>query len=213
MTHLAHAGLCVLLGVLLAGCAPGRLDDFLDTGRASFGLGLGLSADVKVGDLTHPSIGLFGAAAMFGWDSRDVEGLFYEARTSDPYATFWFRRDGFDWGDALNGSGFRGAFEVRSCEVAIEAIGDGIDDDPPEDLGVVAQGEVLKGALYAGRWLPIPGKADEASPLGAFHTLTDLQLGVSALLVQARVGVNPLEILDFLLGFVGLDIANDDVEP
>jgi len=31
--------------------------------------------------------------------------------------------------------------------------------------------------------------------------------------VAARVGINPLEILDFLLGFLGLDIAGDDPRP
>jgi hypothetical protein len=212
MSHLER-GLCCALLLVVAGCAPGRFADLRDTGGASVGIGLGLSADAKLGDLTHPSLGLFGSGAMLGWESRDIEGLFYEARISEPYATFWFRRNGFSWGDALNDSGFRGSFEVRSFEVAIDAVSDGVDDQPPEDLGVVWEGEVLKGKLSAGRWLPIPGRADEASPLGAFSTISDLQVGATLLILQARLGVNPLEILDFLLGFVGLDIANDDVEP
>ncbi len=33
---------------------------------------------------------------------------------------------------------------------------------------------------------------------------------VSALLVNARVGINPAEVLDFVLGFAGIDIAGDD---
>jgi hypothetical protein len=33
-----------------------------------------------------------------------------------------------------------------------------------------------------------------------------LSLGV----VSIRAGINPLEILDFLLGFLGFDIAGDD---
>lgn len=209
MTQLARGLAVVLLGVLL-GCAPGRMADLRDSGRMSLGVGLGLSADVKIGDLTHPSLGLLGVAAMYGWESRHIEGRFLEARISEPYATYWFKQRGFGWADALNDSGFRGAFEIHGYEVAVEAIKSGADDDPPEDLGVVWAGEVLRGRLYAGRWLPIPGRADDASPLFAFDSATDLQVGATLLLLQARVGFNPLEFTDFLLGFFGLDIAGDD---
>ena len=41
---------------------------------------------------------------------------------------------------------------------------------------------------------------------------TDLEVGVAPLLFSLRVGVNPIEITDFLLGFVGLDIAGDDTK-
>ncbi len=47
----------VLLAMLLlaaTGCAPGRMADLRDSGRLSLGLGLGLSADAKLGTLTHP---------------------------------------------------------------------------------------------------------------------------------------------------------------
>ena len=40
--------------------------------------------------------------------------------------------------------------------------------------------------------------------------MTDLQLGAHLLLINARLGFNPLEFLDFLLGFAGVDIAGDD---
>lgn len=38
------------------------------------------------------------------------------------------------------------------------------------------------------------------------------EASVSALLVNARVGVNPVEIIDFILGFANIDIAGDDEE-
>jgi len=36
------------------------------------------------------------------------------------------------------------------------------------------------------------------------------EASISALVVNARVGINPVEILDFILGFTTVDIAGDD---
>jgi hypothetical protein len=44
----------------------------------------------------------------------------------------------------------------------------------------------------------------------AFHDLTDLEAGGTILFVSVRAGINPLEIIDFVLGFIGVDIAKDD---
>ncbi len=40
----------------------------------------------------------------------------------------------------------------------------------------------------------------------------DFEAGATLGIVSARAGINPLEIIDFLLGFVGVDIAKDDPE-
>ena len=61
--------------------------DLRDSGRMSLGVGLGLSADVKIGDLTHPSLGVLGVAAMYGLESRHIEGRFLEARISQESAS------------------------------------------------------------------------------------------------------------------------------
>ena len=34
--------------------------------------------------------------------------------------------------------------------------------------------------------------------------------GITALILGARAGFNPLEFVDFLLGFGGIDLADDD---
>jgi len=47
-------------------------------------------------------------------------------------------------------------------------------------------------------------------PFWTFHNATDLSAGVTLGVVSARAGLNPLEIIDFALGFVGLDIGRDD---
>ena len=46
----------------------------------------------------------------------------------------------------------------------------------------------------------------------SFGTLTDFHVGGHAGIVGARIGFNPLEFLDFVLGFAGLDIAGDDAQ-
>jgi len=52
-------------------------------------------------------------------------------------------------------------------------------------------------------------KTGSHSPF-SFHELTDLEIGGTLLVFSARAGINPLEIVDFVFGFVGIDIANDD---
>lgn len=48
---------------------------------------------------------------MVGFDTRDIEGQWYEARVSDPYATYWYRREPKSWGYSLNSPGWCGAWE------------------------------------------------------------------------------------------------------
>ncbi len=198
--------LLVVGAVLLSiGCAPGRLADLRDAGRLSIGVGLGLSADAKVGALSHPSLGVASATADLGFDSRDVYGSFYAARTSEPYATWFGYEEGESILAALNDSGFRAAFEVHEWSSSFAAIGMGLGDERPEVLVGQAEGVELDGRVTRGRWL---GTGDPVT----FNSASDLQLGATLLFVSARAGVSILETLDFLLGFVGLDIAGDDQE-
>jgi len=43
--------------------------------------------------------------------------------------------------------------------------------------------------------------------------LADLSAGAVIGIISARVVINPLELVDLGLGFVGLDIGGDDPEP
>jgi len=59
-------------------------------------------------------------------------------------------------------------------------------------------------------WLPIfDGTSAWYAPF-SFHEITDLELGATLGFVSVRGGINPLEFIDFLLGFAGLDIGKDD---
>lgn len=201
MNSAIRAGI-VLASFLVIGCAPGRIADLRDSGRLSIGIGLGLSADAKLGDLTHPSLGLFSTAGMVGFDSRRVSGAYFDARTSEPYATWWALDGGSSLLGALNDSGWRASFETTGYGPALGPVLGPFRQGRPEDLPASANGEPLNGDLDDGTWLPLP-------PYTSYRTLTDLQLGAHLLVLGARIGINPLEIIDFAAGFVGLDPAGD----
>jgi hypothetical protein len=207
-------GLVAALAVSLlisTGCAPGRLADLRDAGRVSAGLGIGLSADAKVGALTHPSLGFFATSANLGFDSRDVYGVFHEGRTSEPFASAWARGQNVPFGDALNASGWRAAFKVQDIDIALAAISEPLDGhDAPDVIVKHYKGKKLSGGVDIGYWLPIPRQDKLTDPMWTFNSATDLQLGATLVFVSGRVGLNVLETFDFLLGFVGMDIADDD---
>jgi hypothetical protein len=203
-------GLVTFVALFALGCAPGRIADLKDSGRVSFGVGLGLSADIKAGALTHPSLGLWSASAMFGFDTRKVDGLFFEGRTSEPYATFWTRGIGTPWGQALNSTGWRVAFEAHEFQAALAETAHVPQRERPEALIAHIEKHELDGTLDVGGWLPFPRRTQTWDSLFSFKNTTDLQAGAQLLFVTARVGFNPLEFLDFLGGMLGADIAGDD---
>ena len=201
---------CTLAGLALLatlGCAPGRMADLRDSGRLGIGLGLGLSIDAKAGDLAHPALGVASVAAMTGFESRHIDGPFFDARIADPYATYWYRRAGVPWGFSLLSSGWRGVWEVKDLVDAVGEFDEPIDKEPPAGQGETHEGEVLDGAISASRWLGLPVGP---GPLWTWNTASDMQVGVHALFINLRAGINPLEIFDLCAGFVGFDPAGDD---
>lgn len=201
---------CTLTGLALLatlGCAPGRLSDLRDSGRLGIGLGLGLSADVKAGDLTHPALGVASVAAMTGFESRHVDGPFFDARVADPYATWWYRRADIPWGFSLLSSGWRGVWEVKDLVDAAGEFDEPLDKEPPPGHGESHESEILDGAITTSRWIGLPGGPD---PTWTYNTASDVQVGVHALFINLRAGFNLLEFLDFLAGFAGFDPAGDD---
>lgn len=165
---------------LAAGCAPGRLDDMKDCGRISIGPGVGLEVHAKVGSLTQPTVGLGGASLKIGHEDRNTESSWGEFVVAWP--TIWMleKPENTNDDEGLNVSGKRGPAFHRST---------------------------LANSEYY--WIPLLSADDDYDPL-AFSEITDLQVGATIICVSAHVGINPLEILDFALGFVGMDIADDD---
>ena len=176
----------VVLAAFAVGCAPGRMADLADCGKASVGIGFGLEAHAKVGFLTHPSLGIGSMTSRVGHESRVRTAAWGEVRCVWPVSSLM---DTFLAEDPM------------SLNVSFVS-GRGPHNNPLE------VGYLLPLLVYAG----MHADNETYRPL-AFKEATDLQLGGTLLLVSARVGVNPLEIVDFLAGLVGLDPAGDDPKP
>lgn len=190
------------VALLASGCAPGRMADLQDSMSLGLGFGLGVAADAKAGMFTHPSLGTVTASAMLGSDSRDVSGSYYQVSSSWPHSMWWAGKEGMSFGNALNSTGWRAAFEVQDYTAAFVGIG-----YPTANTAEVISGQIsgvaAEGTVDDGTWLPIPPDLE-------YGEITDMQIGATLLLFTARVGVNPLEFIDFLFGFVGVDLAGDD---
>ncbi len=190
------------IALFALGCAPGRMADLQDSMSLSMGIGVGIAADAKAGMITHPTFGSVTASAMVGSDSRDVAGSFYQISSSFPHSMFWAGKEGMPAGQVMNSTGWRAAFEVKEFTAAFVAIGHPTANTTEVVSGMV-EGVEAEGTLDDARWLPLP-------PEVSFNEATDLQVGATLLLVSARAGLNPLEFLDFLFGFAGVDMAGDD---
>jgi len=199
------------LMLFLTACAPGRFADLKDTARLSIGGGLGLSLDAQLGALSHPSFGLNASEAGFGLDSRESDVCFYVARVSFPQSIAAARADGAGILEALNSTGWRVSYKVTSVQRGLEEVDTPLDRIPPAEFQQTINGHTYGGDERTGHWLPIPGPND-VGPYFTFHSLTDFNVGGMVGPFSARVGINPLEFVDFLLGFAGLDIAGDDPE-
>lgn len=199
-----------VLIIAMGACAPGRFADLQDSGKLSIGGGIGASLDASIGFLSQPSLGLSSEAAMYGSEARDASGVVFQKRVSFPYTFVTAARDGKSLLGALNYTGFLSSYKVTGFQRGFEEIDRTLDAVPPREMGLEVKGVRYGGELVGGRWLPLPGVADDYSRIFSFHQLTNFHVGGHAGVVGARVGFNPLEFLDFLLGFAGVDIAGDD---
>ncbi|MEI6166465.1 MAG: hypothetical protein WCS52_04665 [bacterium] len=167
----------LVIAAIFSGCATGRLADLRDCGKISIGVGAGLGADVGLGALVHPSVGILAKTYRVGSESRNVYSVWQEGEIYYPVVFFpaLFMTDS-PWAYSYN----------RTC------------------MDWSQQSLAEKNEKWL-NWSPMrnPGES-------GFHRATDFEAGVTLGIVAARVGLNPLECLDFLLGFCGLDIANDD---
>lgn len=80
----------------------------------------------------------------------------------------------------------------------------------PFDYGVIERSKFIGQKYYYLGYMEgyIKNKRIEVSMIKRLG----FEVGINAVLINARVGVNPAEILDFILGFTALDIAGDDAK-
>ena len=202
---------CLVSALLLlagaAGCsAPGRLEDVKDCGSFSLGLGYGVSAEVEIGALAHPTFGSPCRTYRVGHDSRRVTGLWEEEEAVIP----------FSWCTTLvtcvphqplyglNTSLARYQ-RLRECSTPSN-------DAEAKDKWTLEYRK--RGArerrTYDFLILGFPERDEFLAPLGNVKEITDLEVGLTLGCVSCRAGINPLEIVDLLLGLAGADIAGDD---
>lgn len=176
------------LAVLLTGCTyvPNRLRDFADMGRVSIGPCLGLGVDVKASGLFHPSLGVTSSAIKVGWDTRDC-------------FIFWREKEAYFPVSVV--SQF-----VRELE-ALDALGAALPCFYARDAVTALKVCTSVSRLF---YSPPPGNRSSSRIWGFVATVTDFEVGVSALLLSARVGLNAAEVVDFLFGLWKLDPAGDD---
>ena len=186
--------LVLLLAAFAVGCAPGRLDDLADCGKASVGIGMGLEAHARIGFLTHPSLGHGSFTSRVGHESRRWTGAWEEFHAVWPMTAMMSQIAGLN---------------LEGCNLSLmTTYSPPFGEDVPLEEEEPHMGYLLPLLVYAGMH-----RDDEGSHPLAFKEATNLEVGGTLLLVSASVGLNPLEIVDFLAGFVGLDPAGDDFEP
>jgi hypothetical protein len=186
---IAKAPLPLLLVVLSAGCVcSGRIGDLADCGKASVGLGIGISANAKLGCLTEPAVGLGSSSCRVGHESRTSTGAWIDLAPVWPMCR------------ALAGDMLPIEFEeeapwwLSSCHIQGPLRMDGLLNRPASGRS----------------WIPEFIYDPDGFKSTWVSSVTALELGVMAGVAGVRVGLNPLEMVDFCLGFVGLDIAKDD---
>ena len=196
MKRIIRTILGIISLAIVAGCATGRMSDLRDCGKLSIGVGPGLGVDAQLGAISHPSLGIGSWTRRIGWEDRYVAGLWKEGELHSPVANI--AMSVVDGGPDT----ICGRMNI-SCIRFNEGVYGYHNRDHLHFKKVPDYG-------YGGRWINTLKSGKGQKNMTTFHQATNLELGVSALLISARVGINPLEIVDFILGFVGLDIAKDD---
>lgn len=188
--------LAPILAFLFIGCvAPGRLADIGDCGAIGVGTGYGLDATVRFGAIAEGSFGVGHRIRYHGWDDVRGAGNFRPAQVS--------------WPLSLPISAVDAAFSERSCILAFNQSFFHVHDDTSHFEQRPGNRTRYPGGKGFGNFLPLLSER-RREQVTRFHNITKIEGDVALGAVGIRIGVNPLEILDFLLGFVGLDIARDD---
>lgn len=211
-----RAVLAVVLCLSTQSCTwlAARARDAGDCVRVAVGVGPGLTLEVHATDWIAPGLGAISRTTNVGWLDRRVQGV---------------------WEESVVIKTPRLAFETLLPEIDEEV---STDHDPsftllrlaassmnlPNERWIRRQGVTSvdyfalvnpgdTGASSRAHWLA-DLLVEEGQPV--FHAERSAwqrgmcEVGVTALLIHARAGFNPLEFVDFLGGFVGFDFADDD---
>ncbi len=189
----------LLAAVLGTGCQTtignyfaNRARDFGECFRLQVGAGKGVGGAVRAGGLVH-------AGLLFGGSSRDL-------------GIGWVYGSGYAFGAGASGkkgSDREGGFTILNFDLHEELVPRrGREDE------LVLEEHFCFGLLPAifssvndkNLWT---NQALNASPRAHVHAF-DIEAEVHALFLFTKVGFSPGELVDFLLGWFGADIAQDD---
>lgn len=208
--------LLVAITIPATGCTwvEARARDAADCVRGAVGVGPGLAVDARMTDWISPGIGIVTRTTNWGWLDRRVHGtwqesdvintprLAYETIGSELYTT----------------SDPQAGREMSFARLAASSL------NLPNERWIQRRGVTSVeyfsffnafGAAEASRarWLADllvePGQPVFVPNRTAWQK-GFVEVGATVLLVHARAGFNPFELIDFLAGLVGLDPAGDD---
>lgn len=183
-----HLAVLLVIGALASSGCRGRLADLRECASLSVGVGQGLDATARIGPLAHPGLGAVGSRTWrLGLPGRAHGACWREEQLVWPMLPLFAERLQQTWG--ARGPGGTLAY-ARTA-----------DRGTPDATHV----ETV--------WFPLLSRPRRARAT-RFREVSAIEVGGTVLVVSARAGINPLELVDFLAGLVGLDPSRDDVhEP
>jgi len=191
-----------VLGLILPsffGCATYRQnisDDFRDTFKAKVGVGLGLYADVKITSLFNPSVGWFGSYWNVGLENRHADLVHYEL-SGYPFP--------------LGLIPIRGTPErVRSSALRMESYR-GTGSGP--FVGQLIDVEAISKWDAYGPEKRSPHVTTDIHELTFTERPLGIEVGAGLLFVNARLGFDPVELVDLICTAFGFDILEDNLSP
>ena len=196
----ALAAALASLALPAGGCrsiAPGRMLDLGDCGTLGVGAGYGLDATVQAGAIAEASLGIGHYIRYVGWNGHTGVTEWQNAQLSWPPSLFM---------SALAMGMAKSDCCLLPPETFYAAPEPNRMDAPPRPGNRTPAGTESKHFGYA---LPLLSEQGRERT-GTFHNATRIEAEATLGVVSVRAGINPLEILDFLLGFLGFDIAGDD---
>jgi len=165
-----------------------RFADLRDCGRVSIGAGLGVSVEARAGDFSTVALGSQALTLRFGTENRTLYGVWQSLEQPFPWAYL-------DPPEGVAGVLARSSVSYKRKEVQSKQI--------TKNIISTYRCEPV------GHWHPFYIRTDEEKD-AFFNRALDVEASVVAGAVSARAGINVLEILDFALGFLTIDIARDD---
>ena len=183
-TGILHSAFC-LLPFLIAGCSTHRTNDWKDVCNATVGESYGIS--VRLGPIRT---GLYSGRDDKGLRSGVTGNTTGQIANYDYYWLFYGREHFDGWRDARDP-------RVRRKVVAAEYFF-------PCFIIPEAENPYAKSMVYGDQAY---NKLTDGSRNYAYWTQLDIAMGLGD---GFRLGFNPGELLDALLGYVGIDIYGDD---